>query len=75
MDKMYTRPEAAEYLTSKGFKIAAQTLSKHAWSGQGPVFTKFGRHPLYTKQALDEWAQSRLGRTVRSTSELSGGAV
>ena len=38
---------------------------------RGPPFRKAGRIPLYPKSGLDDWAQSKIGPLVRSTSESS----
>lgn len=70
-----TRPrlrrwEASEYLTAKhGVRIAPATLAKLASTGGGPAFNRAGRIPLYPTDELDRWAQERIGRLVRSTSE------
>lgn len=63
--------EAAEYLLiACGLKVAATTLAKLRCVGGGPVFQKFSRFPLYTRQALDDWALSKTSPVVGSTSEL-----
>lgn len=57
-----------------GMKIATQTLARMAVDGSGPIFQKNGRTVLYTEAALDEWAEGRLSKPVRSTSELQTAA-
>jgi hypothetical protein len=42
---------------------------KLACIGGGPVYRLFGRIPLYTSLDLDAYADSKLGKPVRSTSE------
>lgn len=72
MSQTYLRPaEAAEYLT-KHYKFgSAKTLAKHRTIGGGPLYQKIGeRVVLYTQQALDEWARSKISVPVSSTSEL-----
>lgn len=36
----------------------------------GPAFRKAGKFPIYSRADLDAWANERLGKRVRSTSEL-----
>lgn len=67
----YRRVEAAAYLLEKhGIRRAPATLAKLAVIGGGPVFRRAGRVPLYTREALDEFAASITSPTVRQTSEL-----
>jgi hypothetical protein len=64
------RSAAAEYLREqRGIPCSAKTLAKLACIGGGPVYRLFGRIPLYTCPDLDTYADSRLGKPVRSTSE------
>jgi hypothetical protein len=72
-ERLRRRSNAAEYIQSEwGIPCATKTLAKLAVIGGGPVFRKAGRIPLYPQDALDDWALSKLGPRVRSTSELSG---
>jgi hypothetical protein len=66
---------AAAYLQANGYPAASSTLAKLASVGGGPEFQRFGRVPLYTPEALDRWAASRLSATVGSTSELNEGTA
>ncbi len=67
------RWEASEYLELvHGVTVAPATLAKMASVGGGPSFQKNGRMPVYPKTELDRWAGERLGRLVRSTSEVEG---
>lgn len=64
------RKEAAEYLRKTwGVSVATATLMKMASVGGDPVFQRFGRWPVYTPEALDDWARARLSRPMRSTSQ------
>ncbi|WP_244913936.1 hypothetical protein, partial [Methylobacterium frigidaeris] len=66
------RWEASQYLLDEhGIEPAPATLAKLACVGGGPPFQKAGRVPLYPVDLLDEWAVTRLGAVVRSTSEAS----
>jgi hypothetical protein len=76
------RQQAAAALTARGYKTTASTLATLASRGGGPLFSKFRSHVVYRWSDLLEWAESKLTRTVRSTSELDvhlheslGGAV
>ena len=71
-EKRLTRQEAATYLTEHGFKIAPATLAKMASVGGGPVFTSYGRKPLYKATDLLEWAKSRCSGPRLSTSDKGG---
>ena len=70
------RKELSNYLRQRwGIKHAPQTLAKLATMGGGPPFYKAGKTPIYPRSDADEWAKTRLGRLVNSTSELSGEAA
>jgi hypothetical protein len=72
LERLRRRNSAAEYIQSTwGIPCKPKTLAKLAVIGGGPEFRKAGRIPLYPQDALDDWAQSKLGPRVRSTSELS----
>jgi hypothetical protein len=67
------RADAARYVRENhGIPWAPATLAKYACLGGGPAFRKAGKFPIYSRDDLDTWAQQRLGRLVRSTSELIG---
>lgn len=66
------RWEASEYMEFvHGLTMAPATLAKLASIGGGPGFHRVGRTPLYPRDELDRWATERLGRVVRSTSEVT----
>ena len=70
-DPLLRRAEAARYVADTYFPCSPKTLAKLACvSSNGPPFRKAGRVPLYPKSRLDEWAQSKIGPLVRSTSEV-----
>lgn len=67
------RADAARYIRETyGIPCVATTLAKYACIGNGPVFRKAGKFPIYSRDDLDAWARQRLGNLVRSTSELRG---
>ena len=64
------RRAAAEYLREqRGIPFSEKTLAKLACVGGGPQYRLFGRIPLYTVADLDAYAESKIGKPVRSTSE------
>ena len=63
--------QAAEFLTSLGFKTAPATLCKLRCLGGGPVFQSFGRKPLYTSQNLMKWVNGKTSAMRRSTSDVT----
>jgi hypothetical protein len=64
------RVKAAEYLAiCHGLPIAPATLAKLACLGGGPPFQRAGRVPLYPREELDAWAETRLGPVRLSTSD------
>jgi hypothetical protein len=73
--KYLNRRAASEYLLATwGLRRSVNYLAKLAVVGGGPPFRKGGRNPLYTTDDLDDWAQSKIGPLVRSTSEASQAA-
>ena len=65
------RPEAAKFLTERGFPTAKNTLQKMATTGGGPVYRIFGNRSLYTRDDLLAWAEAKLSVPRRSTSEAA----
>lgn len=65
------RREAAAYLCAKYGFGAARTLAKGAVTGDTPAYQKAGKIVLYTRDALDVWAMSKIGPMRRSTSETA----
>ena len=54
-----------------GIPCSPKTLAKLACvSTNGPPFRKAGRFPFYSRQGLDQWAMSKIGPEVRSTSQI-----
>ena len=69
--RRYRRAEASRYLKEVwGIDRSPRTLAKEACQGGGPEMVYAGRVPIYTEPALDTYAQLKLSRPVRSTSEL-----
>jgi hypothetical protein len=70
MHKRYlNRQEAASYLTERGLLVSKNTLQKLATTGGGPEYAIFGNRALYTPKSLDNWAEAKLTKPRKSTSE------
>ncbi|HMK89015.1 MAG TPA: hypothetical protein VK446_05200 [Methylocystis sp.] len=67
--KFLRRSAAGAYLKEKFGFCSAGVLAKYAVVGGGPEFQYLGGWPVYTTEALDSWALSKLSAPVRSTSE------
>ncbi len=59
-ERFLSREEAATYIKVKGLRCAKTTLQKYATTGGGPVYQKFGRAVVYTRDNLDKWIESKL---------------
>lgn len=67
--RYFRRAEAAHYVRRTwGMPCSSKWLAKLAVVGGGPIYRKAGRFPLYAAGDLDQWASSRLGAPLRSTS-------
>ena len=70
--KLLCRKAASEYLhEAHGLERAPSTLAKLAVSGDGPVFRRIGRVPLYAPDDLDAWVASKLGPRTHCSSQES----
>jgi hypothetical protein len=69
--RFFRRKEAATYLCIKYGFGAARTLAKGAVTGDTPAYQKAGKIVLYTREALDAWAMSKIGPMRRSTSDTA----
>jgi hypothetical protein len=68
--RRFRRNDASRYLKETwGLDFATRTLAKFACLGGGPVMEYSGRIPLYSEQALDAFARSKIKPPVKSTSE------
>jgi hypothetical protein len=63
---------AAKYLLEKYGFGAEKTLAKGAVTGDSPEYHKAGRLVLYTREALDKWALSKISAPQKSTSDRQG---
>jgi hypothetical protein len=65
------RREAGKYLKDKYGFGASRTLAKGVVTGDTPEFHKAGRIVLYTCDALDKWAISKISAARKSSSRES----
>jgi hypothetical protein len=63
------RKDAASYLIANYGFGAERTLAKGVVTGDTPAYHKAGRIVLYTREALDAWAQSKISPELQSSSE------
>lgn len=64
-----TKKQASEFLTNEmGLPTSDKTLNKFISCGGSPVYQKFGARVVYTKQALIDWANSRLSKPKHNSS-------
>jgi hypothetical protein len=54
---------------------AVSWLAKLRVLGGGPVYRKAGSRVVYTEDDLVEWARSKLGRPLHSTSDIDASAA
>lgn len=66
-----SRAQAVEYLRDRwGLSYAPRTLVIYAMRGTGPEYYRAGARCAYKRQALDEWAMSRVTGPGTKASEL-----
>jgi hypothetical protein len=70
--RFFRRQQAADYLTKTYGFGAVRTLAKGVVTGDGPEYHKCGRIVLYQRDALDKWAQAKISKPIRSSSEMEG---
>ncbi len=67
----FSRQQASDYLKARwNLSYAVYTLTAYASRGHGPEYQKAGPRALYTRQALDAWAQTKLTGAGRKASDL-----
>lgn len=68
-DPLFSRKEAARYLTDLGLATAPQTLARKFHEGTGPLCTHLGDRAMYRKSHLDAYFASQLSAPRKSASE------
>jgi len=69
ISRFLTRTEAAQFLSQRGYPVAARTLATLVSRGGGPAYRKFGRRALYRTEDLIAWAESRCSPPRRNSAE------
>jgi hypothetical protein len=66
-----SRMQAVDYLRERwGLAYAPRTLKTYAIRGTGPEYFRLGARVAYMRDALDEWARSKVTGPGRKASEL-----
>ena len=68
-DRLYSRKDAARYLTDLGLETAPQTLARKFHEGTGPLCTHVGVRAMYWKSDLDAYFAAHVSAPRRSSSE------
>jgi hypothetical protein len=67
----FSRKQASLYLKTRwGLSYAVYTLALYAAKGIGPEYQRAGPRAVYTRDALDAWAKTKLTAPGRKASEL-----
>lgn len=69
---LLSRARTAEVLTASGYPTSAATLSTMVTRGGGPPFRNYGPRVLYRWGDALDWAQARLSKPRRTSSEADG---
>jgi len=68
-DPLFTRKEAARYLSDLGLEMAPQTLARKFHEGTGPLCTHVGDRAMYRRSHLDQYFAEQVSEPRRSSSE------
>ena len=68
-DPLYSRKEAARYLTELGLETAPQTLARKFHEGTGPLCTHVADRAMYRKSHLEAYFSTQVSAPRRSSSE------
>lgn len=68
-NRLYSRKDAARYLTALGLETAPQTLARKFHEGTGPLCTHVGERAMYRKAHLVQYFAAQLSAPRRSSSE------
>lgn len=66
---LFSRKDAARYLTALGLETAPQTLARKFHEGTGPLCTHVGDRAMYRRAHLDQYFAAQLSAPRRSSSE------
>ena len=68
-DRLFSRKEAARYLSDLGLVTAPQTLARKFHEGTGPLCTHLGDRAMYRKSHLDAYFADQLSAPRKSSGE------
>lgn len=68
-DRLYSRKDAARYLTERGLETSPQTLARKFHEGTGPLCTHVGVRAMYWKSDLDDYFKAHVSAPRRSSRE------
>lgn len=68
-DARLTRIQVADALTEAGYPVRPGTLATKATRGGGPPYSSWGPRVLYRWADALAWAENRMGKPRRNTSE------
>ncbi len=69
IDQLFSRKEAARYLSELGLETAPQTLARKFHEGTGPLCTHVGDRAMYRRSHLNAYFVSQISAPRRSSSE------
>jgi hypothetical protein len=69
--RFLTRKQSADFLTEQGLPVTSNTLQKLATVGGGPEYSIFGNRAVYAPENLLGWAEAKLTKSRKSTSETA----
>lgn len=68
-DRLFSRKEAARYLSELGLATAPQTLARKFHEGNGPLCTHVGNRAMYRKSHLDAYFATLISVPRKSSAE------
>jgi len=69
VDTLFSRKDAARYLTRLGLATAPQTLARKFHEGDGPLCTHVGRRAMYRRSHLDAYFSTLVSAPRRCSAE------
>lgn len=70
--RFLTRREATDYINALGLPMGRNQLTQLAWSGGGPLFSKFGGRAMYRVADIEAWLEEQMSGSVTNTSDQAG---
>jgi hypothetical protein len=67
----FSRKDASAYLKARwGLSCVVYTLARYAANGTGPEYQRVGPRAVYAREALDQWAKTKLTAPGRKAADL-----